>query len=152
MPTFTAKRIVKYGTIIIVTISLAIYVLTQATTYLRGPQLVISYPENGTSTQSQLITIGGNTQNVSFIQMNGNQIFANSEGNFSEKLLLNPGYNIITVNVTDRFERSLSSQIHITYLAQDDIETPDFTISTSSPLFDTQDEENVTQTKPDDTE
>ncbi len=133
MPTLTAKRVIKYGFITIAAIAFALYIYAQSITYIKGPQLVITSPTDGFATTEQLLTVTGNAQNISFIQMNGNQIFADSSGNFSEKLLLDPGYNIITVNVTDRFERDLSATVRVTYSAQEKFTQSDFEIGTTSP-------------------
>lgn len=147
MPTLTAKRVVKYGFIIFGSIGLLFYIYIQSRTYLTGPQLSITAPLNGSSVTEKLVTIEGTAQNVSFIQMNGNQIFIDSEGNFVEKLLLDPGYNIIEVTVTDRFERSLSSQVSINYAASEDVRLETFDAETSFPAkVDIDNDQNATST------
>lgn len=146
MPTLTAKRVIKYGSLILGTIGLLFYIYIQSRIYLEGPQLTITSPAHGTSVEEQLLTIEGNARNVSFVEMNGNQIFIDSEGDFREKLLLDPGYNIIEVTVTDRFERSVSSRVQINYTSKKEIAPKTFNVGTSSPALAEDTEQYATST------
>ena len=134
----TAKSVLRYGTIALVGILLVFYIYTQSITYLRGPQLIIHGPINGISTSDIQTTVSGNARNVSFITINGRQIYANESGDFTEKLLLNSGYNIITINVTDRFNRSVTKNIHLTYTGEARANINSLSlVSTSTPAIDT---------------
>ena len=89
--------------------------------YLKGPQLNITSPTSGTSTDQTFISIEGFAGNVSFITMNDNQIFIDESGVFKEKLLLAPGYNIIEVKAKDRFGRIISRKVYITRTSKDEV-------------------------------
>ena len=47
--------------------------------------------------------------------MNDRQMFTDEEGEFSEKLLLSYGYNIITVKAKDRFGRETKKTLELIY-------------------------------------
>ncbi len=134
----TLRKILAYTVAIIVGIVLCFYVYHQAKTYLKGPQLVITSPSSGTSTDKALVNIQGKAQNISFLSMNGEQIFVDEQGIFNEKLLLVPGYNIIEVKATDRFGRTISRVTQITKTGDD---------TESSPLFIIDEKNSTTTTK-----
>jgi len=62
-------------------------------------------PKNGEMLTSPLINIKGKAQNISYINMNGRQIFVNEGGIFDEKYIMAKGRNIITIEAKDRFDR-----------------------------------------------
>jgi len=91
-----------------------------------------------------MVTIRGNTRNISFITTNGVKTYADEDGEFEHTLLLNPGYNIITVNVTDRFNRSLTKSIHLTYIKEHSDSPPIPSFSTTTPRTATSTEAETT--------
>lgn len=119
----TAKSILKYTLIALFSVGLLYFIFTRSEQYLEGPSLIVTYPQDGTSTTTQSIYIAGEAQRIAFLSLNDMQIFANDEGFFKEKLLLSPGYNIIEVKVTDRFERERAERLHITYVDESNIDT-----------------------------
>ncbi len=72
-------------------------------------------PLNGASVEHSLINIEGVAKNISHISMNDRQMFTDEEGEFSEKLLLSYGYNIITVKAKDRFGRETKKTLELIY-------------------------------------
>jgi len=90
---------------VIVGIAIIFYAVYQARNLIRGPILEITEPQNGETFSTPLIDISGQIKNISFIYLNDRQIFTTPEGNFSEKLLLSLGYNIMTLRATDKFGR-----------------------------------------------
>lgn len=96
-------------------VALLAYGYYQAGDLLHGPQLLIHYPKNGASIDTQLTEIKGTAQNISKITLNDGQIFINESGAFTEQLLLNIGYNIITVSVEDRYGRRVSKTLAVVF-------------------------------------
>lgn len=82
----------------------------------RGPKLTLTSPAlENLPLHEQLVTISGQATRVAHLRLNDGTIFADSEGYFAEKLLLAPGYNIIKLEVRDRFARTLTRFIELTY-------------------------------------
>jgi hypothetical protein len=81
--------------------------------YADGPELAISFPADGYSTTSPLITVTGKAERAHFISLNDRPIYIDEEGNWKETLLLKPGYTIIKAFVRDRFGREQSSLIYV---------------------------------------
>lgn len=86
--------------------------------FIAGPDIIITSPQNGQTTDKELIEVVGKATNVNFISLNDRSIFIDSNGNFKEFLLLSPGYNIIIVKAKDKFERNISKNIEIIFTGQ----------------------------------
>ena len=89
------------------------YGLFQAHKYIEGPVVTIYSPQNGATFSSPLVEIDGRAQNVSFLKLDDRQIFTDTSGRFSEKLLLSPGYNIITLDAQDKFGKTVSKKLEL---------------------------------------
>lgn len=86
--------------------------------YVRGPQIELSTPENGVATTTAWITIAGRVVHANTLTVNGATTSPNLAGNFSESLLLAPGYNIIEIVAQDRYERVNKKIIEMTLLVE----------------------------------
>jgi len=82
---------------------------------MEGPTLKITEPVSGFTSGDSLINIAGVATNISSITLNDNQIFVNEKGQFKEKLLLSPGYNVIEVEVVDKFNRQNKEVLEVVY-------------------------------------
>jgi len=83
------------------------YGLFKAWDFLVGPKIIIESPKDGETFSSSYIEIKGEVKNVSFLSLDGRQIFADQNGNFKEGLLLARGYNIIELSAKDKFNREI---------------------------------------------
>ena len=111
----TPKLIVSVSIIAIVTIGLAIYGYSQSREYLRGPVIMIDEPINGSSSTTSLVSLRGSARNISFLTLNGRQIFTDEQGRFSESLLLQNGYSIMTLEAKDRFGHIVEKRLELVY-------------------------------------
>ena len=91
------------------------YSYSKSTDFLEGPTITIHIPENGITVSRSLITVSGIAEHISHITLNGKQIFITEQGLFSEQLLLSRGYNIITLEARDRFDREVSKSLELVY-------------------------------------
>ena len=94
-------------------LSIAAYAYFQSRDLARGPRLFVETPVNGEATTSPSIALSGWAENISEISVNNMPIFIDEEGNFSEKLLLLPGYNIITIEAKDRFGKVVKKTLEL---------------------------------------
>lgn len=109
------KTYLKFTIIGIFAIAILGYAFFQARNIILGPVIKIQNPENGMSLDYSLIEIKGIAKNISLISMNDRQIFTDEQGEFSEKLLLSYGYNIITIKAEDRFGRKTKETLELIY-------------------------------------
>jgi len=93
--------------------------------FLEGPRIEIFSPQSGATVTDPLLTITGQARHISFLYLNDGKIFVDEEGNFSESLLLYPGYNIITLMARDQFEREITKRLEIIFDAPEE-EVPIF--------------------------
>jgi hypothetical protein len=109
------KTILKTFLIVSSFLLLLGYAGFRAENLIRGPELAITSPQTGTTTESALIEIQGVTRNISYVTLNGDKITTDKDGVFKSKLLLSYGYNIITVEAKDRFGRVINRTIQLVY-------------------------------------
>ena len=108
------RKIIKYALIlagITLVIGYSYFVLED---FVRGPRIIISSPETGFSTTTPVITIVGRAIHINTLTVNGDATPLDLEGNFSSRLILAPGYNIIKVTAKDRYERTVEKEIEMT--------------------------------------
>lgn len=82
---------------------------------LSGPALTVKNPAKIATVFEPLIKIEGEVRRVDHLNLNGGKIFADSQGRFSEQLLLHPGYNIIKLEASDRFGRRVARFLELAY-------------------------------------
>ena len=97
------------------TICVVYYASFQSRELLAGPYITFESPANGAVVEESLVTIKGNALRISFIRLNGRQIFVDEKGVFEEKLPLLPGHNIMELRATDRFGRITTEKLYLTY-------------------------------------
>lgn len=114
-------RIIKFLGAVLLIAAMGGYVLYQANDLLNGPSVTLSVPENGASVKHALVTVSGNAANVSFLHLNGRQIYVDSSGKFTEQLLLSEGYNIIEVSAEGRFGKTVSERHEIVFVEPRDV-------------------------------
>jgi len=109
------KILIKMGALAAFFLFIITYAYIELKDVVRGPELEISTPLNGSTTNTSLVNIHGKASHISFIHLNDRKIFTDEFGSFSEQLLLYPGYNIITITAEDRFARSITKKVEIVY-------------------------------------
>lgn len=115
---YDTTKILKRIIIIVVIILILGYTYFQTKDLIRGPVLIITYPSSGMTMKDSSVEIKGSVKNASYVTMNDRQIFVNEEGKFNEKILLIEGYNVIEIDVKDRFERVESKKLELMYIGE----------------------------------
>ena len=90
----------------------------------------MSSPTDGQYLESALIDVKGTANNISFISVDDRPIFLDKTGSFSEKLILSPGYNIMSIKGQDKFGRSIEKRFGL-FLKKTAVLLPDITSSSS---------------------
>mgnify|MGYP001617293862 CR=1 FL=1 len=72
-------------------------------------------PTNGATVHEPLLSIAGEIANAAFITLNGRELLTDKNGDFSERILLSPGYNLFTIAAEDTFGRMEEKTIEIVY-------------------------------------
>lgn len=100
----TAGGILKVSVALVLFALIAWYGTHQARLLLGGPQVTIDAPSATTHTD-RIITVAGTAQNITEIRLNGRSIDTSEDGRFSERLVLESGYTIMTITAADRYGR-----------------------------------------------
>lgn len=98
--------------------------------FVRGPRIMLSSPENGTSTTTPVVAIVGRAVHVSNLTINDDTAPLDLDGNFYRRLILAPGYNIMKVTAMDRYKRTVEEVVEVTLLGKQ------LTIDTASRTID----------------
>ncbi|MDZ7726442.1 MAG: hypothetical protein U5L75_02580 [Candidatus Campbellbacteria bacterium] len=112
---FNARNIMKAILLIAIASGVASYAYYQSQPLMAGPEIAFSDPENGDVIKESPIEITGTAERISFIKLNGRQIYINESGVFEEKLPLLPGHNIIELQAEDRFGRVTTKRLNLMY-------------------------------------
>jgi|SRR3989344_2934725 len=99
---------------VFVTVLLVVYIVYQSWFFISGPKIILNATDGFLATSSAL-TLSGQAVNVAWLTLNGQQIFTDEKGFWSESLLLPPGISIMTVKALDRFGREKSRSIRIIF-------------------------------------
>jgi len=109
------KSLIKLTITLIVIFSIVGYAYYKSKDFITGPIITDLSPPSGSTVTDALLTISGTAKNVSSITLDGRPIFTNEKHIFSEKLLLYPGYNIITIHADDQFGRETTKTLEVVY-------------------------------------
>lgn len=87
-----------------------------------GPELTLNCEKdtgskncNYIQSDNNVYKISGKTKNVSDIIIGDRKIFIDTDGNFSQNLVLYPGINLITIRSLDKYGREAKRDISIYY-------------------------------------
>ena len=106
----------KRALIVVGLLALVGYGLFEARRIIAGPEITVLSPIDGSATSSNLVTIVGHVQNISFLTINDKQATALEDGTFVYRYSPPAGYTALTVAATDRFGRRTEKRITFTLL------------------------------------
>ncbi len=109
------RTIIKNFLIALVSLSIIGYTGYQSRNLVLGASLTVSEPTDGAIVTEELMLVRGTATRISRLALDGNQIFTDTAGAFSEKILLAPGWNLITLEAQDRFKKTLTRSIEVIY-------------------------------------
>jgi len=98
----TTKKHIKTSFIIGLFLIIGFFSYFKTKDLFIGVNLKVNGINDGNVTNS-LVEISGKAKNATYLGINDRSIFIEPNGNYSESLLLLPGYNIITIKAQDKF-------------------------------------------------
>ncbi len=93
--------------------SVVLYLLLEYHTFVSAPRLVILEPKDQSTVSGSEVVVRGETDRDARVILNGQMVFVDAEGRFSEKLLLQPGLNVIGISSANRFEKERVETLNI---------------------------------------
>lgn len=109
------KFYLKTITIVLFLVVLFGYGIFEIWNYATGPKITVASPPNGSAVSESLITIDGQGKNTKEITLDDRPIVVDEQGNFSEKILLSYGYNVLKLKAEDRFGKKTEQELQIVY-------------------------------------
>lgn len=109
------RKVIRVTLITIFLLFLFGYTFFEIQKMVFGPKIVVLSPKNGGLVSQSLIEISGKTANIKSISLNDKSIFIDEKGNFSEKILLSYGYNVLTLKASDKFGRETEKTVEVVY-------------------------------------
>lgn len=85
---------------------------------LFGIKLTVTGIQNGMETSEPLLSFSGTAKHVSNLAVNGQTIAAAEDGSWQDTIALLPGYNVITVTATDKFDRTIRKAYQVFYVVE----------------------------------
>lgn len=109
----TARSLLRNFSFLLFLVVIIGYAGFEMRSFLRGPTLTIETPQNGETISSSLTLIRGKAANITFLFLNGRQIYTDERGVFEEYILLPRGYNRVTIEGTGKFGKSITRQLDL---------------------------------------
>lgn len=92
--------------------------------FVKGPRITVVSPKTGLAANKPLTDVAGHVVHSNDLSINDLPVSLDLAGNFAERLLLAPGYNIIVIKAKDRYGRTTEEKIETILNAPNDA-TPD---------------------------
>jgi hypothetical protein len=89
------------------------YALFQARFLIIGPGIEVYVPTDNSSVQVGVIEISGSAKNTSYLSLDDREIYRDTSGEFSEKVVIHEGVNIIKLYGRNKFGREKTLLINV---------------------------------------
>lgn len=96
----------KIAVFVILSMGLVLFIVSRTSALRHGPAILLTSPTPGETIYKPLVTVKGVAKRTTELSLNGESIFIDQDGIFSEPMTLNPGYNIVTLEAKDRFGKT----------------------------------------------
>ncbi|MBI4591944.1 helix-turn-helix domain-containing protein [Candidatus Uhrbacteria bacterium] len=100
-----ASRFVQVFTLSLVGLAIVGYLGVQVRAIISPPELVVFEPNDGTKTDEALISVTGQAQEGSRVQVNGVDVLLSKDGSFEADVALERGLNVIAIESTKRYSK-----------------------------------------------
>lgn len=89
------------------------YIFREFQSFAGVPRLVISSPASGSTVETNEVVVQGKTDKGAQVTINNQSVFVGSDGDFSEKIILQGGLNTMTIVAVNRFDKAKSETISV---------------------------------------
>jgi hypothetical protein len=111
----TAKHILRYGSILLLFIAICGYGIWQSRDLLFGIRLKIYGVASGQSFTGSILPLSGVAKHAVRITLDGADVPVADDGTWKDTVLLEPGYNTITITATDKFKKVITKEFVVYY-------------------------------------
>lgn len=93
----------KFWGLIILFVGIGIFTYIQMKSIWQGVKIQVSNLEKYTIVDTGMYTLIGTAKHATNLTINDRRIYIDEQGNFTDQLLLLPGYSILTIRAEDTF-------------------------------------------------
>lgn len=116
-PTFILPRLLRLFAITVLIVCGIIYAGWQGRHLILGPELTV-INEPSVVQNDRVIMISGTADNVTSLSLNGRPIMTDQAGNFTEGVVLENGYGVVSLDARDRFGRQVHWEKPVVYVEE----------------------------------
>jgi Glucodextranase, domain B len=118
-----SRKLIRWGSIGLVLIIVVGYALFAFRDIVRGPTIIVTEPTDGETYSTTTLMIRGTAERTQSLTLNGKPMLIDDDsGSFQDAIVLFPGYNVETIQASDRFghvtERRLTLMLDLPPQAQ----------------------------------
>lgn len=106
------KNFVKFSLVSLLALGILVYAYYRSKDAIWGITIASSV-EDGAVLDSHLLTLTGNAPHTALFTVNGREILLEKNGDFTDTLLLQDGYTILTMEAKDRFGRIKTKTVRL---------------------------------------
>lgn len=99
--------------IVFVVVVIVSYAILRSLNYARGPVINIIRPFDYEAVASSTVMFSGQALRVNNLILNGKAVPIDQAGNFNESIIVFPGVNMITLQASDQFGRSVEKRLQV---------------------------------------
>ncbi len=126
--TISIKKYLRIGIFGGLFLFIILYTFFQTKAISRGVDLHIEGLVDGAALAEDIVSISGKATHATHLLINGKETVIDENDNFALELALSPGYNIITIEAEDRFEKKTKEVYRVLY----EEKTPDVALESAA--------------------
>ncbi len=120
--TFILPTLLRYALILTLVAGGTWYAFWQGRHLIAGPGVAIMEAP-GMVENSRLVFISGVAENATALYLNGRAIVTDQNGTFTEGVILENGYSVISIDVKDRYGRQAHWEKPVVFVEEKETET-----------------------------
>jgi hypothetical protein len=113
--TINIKRYLGFGVLGALFVFIVAYSIFQTRSLAKGVDLLVNGITDGEIFEGNILKLSGQATHAKHIMINDREILVDKDDNFSEELVLSPGYNIITIEAEDKFDKKTDAIYRVFY-------------------------------------
>jgi hypothetical protein len=113
--TTSIKNFIGFGILIGLFVFIFAYSIFQTRSLTKGVDLIVEGIKDGQIFEGNILSLYGKAVHAKHISINDKEILIDTEENFKEEVVLSPGYNIITIEAKDKFDKKTNLTYRVFY-------------------------------------
>lgn len=102
-----------YSIIGLALLSIGVFVVHNIKDSIVGAPFSVRMVKDGSVVTEPYLPITGMAKHAAYVHINGRSVPVDTDGNFSDGVLLSPGYNVVTITQEDKFGNQKEKVVHV---------------------------------------